>query len=244
MRRPSVSSLCGPGRARGPFVAALLGLVVASGCKRDAKIWVPTVAASGPTENCPRDRMTAPPGSYPSPDDIRCSYAKDVGARNSRLHGTVFGEQPGTYPGVPLEGVTVTLHDVKQGAPTKERARASSDPQGHFRFAVILEPAEYMLTARNEQGEILARRFVEVSADGAELRDLQLLIPIDPELKAAMRANEGGGDEAATGSDDEVENRPAPASGSPSSSSPESAGSPTREDADGASPLPLGPRPR
>src|SRR5690606_8852306 len=147
-----------------PLVMLALVWSFSAACKHEGgkKMWVPTVAANGATDTCPRDRMTSSSPDYASPDDIRCSYRRDPGAQNSRLYGTVFGEQSGAYPGVPLEGVTVTLHEVKQGAPAKERARASSDPQGHFRFAAILEPAEYIMTARNEAGDILARRFVTV----------------------------------------------------------------------------------
>jgi len=129
--------------------------------------------------------MTDPRG-IPTPDAIRCSYEDAPGAGQTRLSGTVFGEDPGAFPGIPLEGVRLTFHPLDQlGGLEEEVGHVTSDPQGHFHVAILLKPGDYAAVARNEDGAELGRARFFTDHKVHHVEELQVLLPMDPALKEA-----------------------------------------------------------
>lgn len=169
---------------------SVLVLAAAGACERDGGLNYPTVAATGPTENCPDNRITGVnTGGMPTPDAVRCSYRDAHGEGQSKLRGSVYGEQPGTFPGVPLEAVNVTVHEIdKDGLPGKQVARAQTNPQGHFTLAAMLPADTYLIIARDEAGKELGRTTIVSDDRNPELPKVQILVPMDPAMRERARA--------------------------------------------------------
>jgi hypothetical protein len=145
----------------------------------------PRVVAHGRTEACPDSPVTDPRG-LPTSDAIRCSYSDTANVGQTRLAGTVFGEDPAAMPGIPLEGVAVRVHELRSdGRLGDEVGHATSDAQGHYHLAVMLEPGDHAVVAVDETGGELGRaRFF--ADDGTKVvDDVFVMIPLDPALRAS-----------------------------------------------------------
>ena len=186
-------------RARRAGLVALGALVFAGGCEREGGLHYPRVAANGPTGNCPERAVTqSGPGGYPTHDALRCSYTDAQGKGSSKVHGSVYGEQPGMFPGQPLEAVTVTLHKAESDQSLgKQLGRARTNAQGHFTLAAML-PANYVVVARDSSGIELARTSLVSSDQNPNIPRIQLLVPMDPELRRSQRVQEEGEPQAET----------------------------------------------
>ncbi len=154
----------------------------------------PTVVAEGRPTHCPEGRVVdTGAGPYPTPDAIRCSYADAQGKGETKVRGSVYGEQPGMFPGQPLEAVLVTVHEIESDKrPGKQLGKARTDAQGHFTLAAMLPSDTYLVIARDDEGRELARAFLTSDDRNPNVPKIQLLVPLDPEIKAAMERGEAG----------------------------------------------------
>jgi hypothetical protein len=140
--------------------------------------------------------MTNPNG-VPTPGQIRCSYEDGIGLGSTRLSGSVYGEGGQGFAGVPLEGVVISVHRAKSGRGLGDVVgRAMSDPQGHYSMSAMLPGGEYIVVARDSEGEELARAPLRTEDRDDSRRKVDLLVPLDPEIREATQT---------TGAEPEVE---------------------------------------
>jgi hypothetical protein len=174
---------------RGHLAVIVLCAPLAGGasCSQDSPLKYPHIQAAGRPANCPDRPMTNPNG-IASPDAIRCSYDDGVGAGSARLTGSVYGEGQSAMSDVALEGVSITVHKIKgASSPGDIVGRATSDPQGRYSMSAMLPEGEYLVIARDAEGNELARAPLRTRKGSDSDFKVDLLVPLDPAIREAMR---------------------------------------------------------
>jgi hypothetical protein len=195
MRRAKLRQPSAPSRHRAAVAAALLCLAVGcTGVRANSHYRYPRQVAYGRTSTCPDVRLPPLRDGNVSTDAARCSYADANGARVTHLAGKVLAEGGPGDPGVGVSAMKVTVHAVSSplfdpSAPGPLIAHASTDAQGNYSLRGVFLPAQYAIVAHEPSGETIAYRVVRVEADAVgAVRDLHVMIPVDPRLKAEAAA--------------------------------------------------------
>ena len=193
MRRASLRSLT-PADCRGVYITTTLALAVLAACSTGARAnshyRYPREVTYGRTSTCPDVRLPPLRDGNVSPDAARCSYSDANGAKVTHLAGKVLAEGGPGDPGVGVADVKVAVHAVEgplfdPASPGKRLGHATTDAQGNYSVRGIFIPGDYALVVNEPTGEPLTFRVVRVEPDATgELRDLHVVIPIDPRLKA------------------------------------------------------------
>jgi hypothetical protein len=191
--RPLDASI--PRSARAAVAALLLCLPLGcTGARANSHYRYPREAGFGRTSTCPDVRLPPLRDGNVSPDAARCSFADANGARVTHLAGKVLAEGGPGDPGQGVSGVKVTAHVLTgpvfdPAAPGKLIAHASTDAQGNYSLRGVFVPAEYALVVHEPTGETITYRVVRVEGEAiGEVKDLHVLIPVDPRLKAEAAA--------------------------------------------------------
>ena len=176
-------------------VPVLLAAVIAGpGCTNAARsnshYRYPREVTYGRTSTCPDVRLPPLRDGGLSPDAARCSYADANGAKVTHLAGKVLAEggpgDPGT--GVPAVGVTVhavagPVFDIESPGPVV--AHATTDAQGNYSLRGVFIAGDYAIVVREATGERITERVVRVEPNAVgSIKDLRVLVPIDPRLRA------------------------------------------------------------
>ena len=171
--------------------AVVLGLVIGcSGARANSHYRYPREVSYGRTSTCPDVRLPPLRDGGVSPDAARCSFADANGARVTHLAGKVLAEGGPGDPGVGVSGVKVTAHRLRgslfdPATPGPLIAHANTDAQGNYSLRGVFVPAEYALVVHEPTGETITYRVVRVEPEALnEVRDVHVLIPVDPRLKA------------------------------------------------------------
>ena len=197
MRRAELRPPSAPLHRRAAVAAAAALLCLALGCtgaRANSHYRYPRQVAYGRTSTCPDVRLPPLRDGNVSPDAARCSYADANGARVTHLAGKVLAEGGPGDPGIGVSAVKVTVHAVSSplfdpSAPGPLLAHASTDAQGNYSLRGVFLPAQYAIVAHEPSGETIAYRVVRVEANAVgAVRDLHVLIPVDPRLKAEAAA--------------------------------------------------------
>lgn len=206
MRLPLVRRLPGsiPQRARAgdprggaaPLVTASLLITLAAvlagctGARANSHYRYPRDVAYGKPSTCPDVRLPPLRDGNVSPDAARCSYADANGSRVTHLAGKVIGEAGPGDPGVGVPAVAVTVHAVKGpvfdvSAPGPVLAHATTDAQGNYSVRGVFVAGDYAIVVREPTGERISERVIRVEKEAiGSIKDLRVLVPIDPRLKA------------------------------------------------------------
>lgn len=185
-----------PGRVRAAVTAiALLTTVLASaGCSAGARsnshYRYPREVTYGRTSTCPDVRLPPLRDGGLSPDAARCSYADANGAKVTHLAGKVLAEGGPGDPGIGVSAVGVTVHAVAgpvfdSEAPGPAIAHATTDAQGNYSLRGVFVAGDYAIVVRESTGERITERVVRVEPNAVgSIKDLRVLVPIDPRLRA------------------------------------------------------------
>jgi len=188
LRHPSAPI---PSPVRVAVGAVLLCLAVGcTGARANSHYRYPREVSYGRASTCPDVRLPPLRDGNVSPDAARCSFADANGARVTHLAGKVLAEGGPGDPGQGVAGVKVTAHALTgpgfdPAAPGKLIAHGSTDAQGNYSLRGVFVPADYALVVHEPTGETITFRVVRVedTAIGG-VKDLHVMIPVDPRLKA------------------------------------------------------------
>lgn len=177
----------------------LVGLVVLAACtgvRANSHVRYPRQVTYGKTTTCPDVRMPPLRDGGVSTDAARCSYADFNGSKVTHLAGKILAEAGPASPGTGVAEVQVTVHRVDgrafvMAAPGPAIARSMTDAQGNYSVRGVFEPGDVAILVSEPTGEPLAVRVVHVEkTDGGSLKDLRIMIPLDPRLGVADAAPE------------------------------------------------------
>jgi hypothetical protein len=162
-------------------------LVLVASCGRPGKMHMLATPAHGRPATCPDDAVDPYGTGMPSSMQARCSY-DDMARNMTRLGGKVVTEgEPGNVVGVGVPDVIVTVHRARgpAGMPGERVAHATTDRQGGFHLAAILEPGEYLVVVRAQPDArpLASRRFSLGGNRVREIEDLLVVLPRDPRLE-------------------------------------------------------------
>jgi len=176
--------------------ALVLGLATAcaaacsQGARSNSSYRYPREVAYGRPSTCPDVRLPPLRDGNVSPDAARCSFADANGSKVSQFAGKVLAEGGPGDPGTGVADVKISVHAVPGAAfdpanPGPRVAHATTDAQGNYSLRGLFIPGDYALVVREPTGEALTYRVVRVEPEAmGALRDLRVVIPIDPRLKA------------------------------------------------------------
>lgn len=180
-----------PRDPRAAVAAVILGLALGcTGARANNHYRYPREVSYGRTSTCPDVRLPPLRDGNVSPDAARCSFADANGARVTHLAGKVLAEGGPGDPGQGVAGVKVTAHALTgvgfdPAAPGKLIAHGSTDAQGNYSLRGVFVPADYALVVHEPTGETITYRVVRVEAEAiGEVKDMHVVIPVDPRLKA------------------------------------------------------------
>jgi len=185
-----------PGRVAGLLTVPvlLLTVVASAGCSAGARsnshYRYPREVTYGRTSTCPDVRLPPLRDGGLSPDAARCSYADANGAKVTHLAGKVLAEGGPGDPGIGVSTVGVTVHAVAGPvfdveAPGPAIAHATTDAQGNYSLRGVFVAGDYAIVVRESTGERITERVVRVEPNAVgSIKDLRVLIPIDPRLRA------------------------------------------------------------
>ena len=173
---------------------SLISLILALGCTTAARsnshYRYPREVTYGRPSTCPDVRLPPLRDGGVSTDAARCSYADANGAKVTHLAGKVLAEGGPGDPGTGVPEVAVTIHPVAGpvfdvDAPGPSIAHATTDAQGNYSLRGVFVAGDYAIIVREPTGERITERVVRVepNAVGA-IRDLRVMVPIDPRLRA------------------------------------------------------------
>ncbi|HEY0132538.1 MAG TPA: carboxypeptidase-like regulatory domain-containing protein [Nannocystis sp.] len=173
-------------------LAALLTLVTgcSTGARSNGHYRYPREAAYGRPSTCPDVRLPPLRDGGVSPDAARCSYADANGAKVTHLAGKVLAEGGPGDPGTAVPEVAVTIHPVAGpvfdvDAPGPSIAHATTDAQGNYSLRGVFVAGDYAIVVREPTGERITERVVRVEPNAVgSIRDLRVMVPIDPRLRA------------------------------------------------------------
>lgn len=177
--RPSLLALCVP-----------LVLVACTGVRANSHYRYPRDVAYGRPSTCPDVRLPPLRDGNVSPDAARCSYADANGARVTHLAGKVLAEGGPGSPGISVPEVAVTVHAIKGPvfdvqAPGPAIAHATTDTQGNYSLRGVFVAGDYAIVVREPGGERITERVIRVEPEQiGSIKDLRVMVPIDPRLKA------------------------------------------------------------
>ena len=141
--------------------------------------------ATGRPATCP-DNAVDPGGVGPGPGpmDMRCAYDDTTAGPLVQLRGKVLLEADRGAMPEPVGEATLTLHDASK-AKAPALGRATTDSQGAYSMSLSLPPGAYELrVSAPETGEVLATRRIEVTDGAANMAGVDLILQIDPRLRA------------------------------------------------------------
>ena len=176
--RPPLKSPFGPRLGSAWLLYALFPFVV--GC-----VSQPRRPAYGTPLTCPETRLPETLDGGTSPDAVRCSYADALGASVVQISGKVMLEQE-VGPGIGVRDVELQIQRLGvEGEADISRAR--TDAQGGYRLSGVFEAGDYMISVRDENGELLAHQRFEVKLQqtGA-IEGLTIWLPLDPRLRGPV----------------------------------------------------------